>query len=425
VADEAQPTEQTSCSSSPAISVAEARAIIRNRLKSVGETEDVVLDQALGRVLAADIASPVQMPRFDNSAMDGYAVRGADLTDVNSLVRLRLVAHSKAGAPWLGVLNAGEAVQIATGAAIPEGADTVVVLEHATTDGQTVSLKTNTQKGANIRRAGEEFQRGDCAMPAGTWLGPAEIGSLANLGVSTVRVKRRLTVAVCSTGDELVSLADSDGAELRSGEIYDSNRYMIRAALERFGVEVIDAGLIPDNLEDTRAAFTRLSEVSDLVVSSGGASGSDTDFVGRVVEELGELLFWRVEMKPGRPLLCGKIGESVLFGLPGNPVAAMVGVYQFVLPALRLLMGCSSIETPTFKVRSVAAICKPAGRTDFRRGVLRTGSDGQLEVESMGSQSSARLSSITAANCFVVLGPSTETVDAGEWVDVQAFHGLV
>jgi len=256
-------------------------------------------------------------------------------------------------------------------------------------------------------------------------LAPAEIAQLASLGFSQVCVRRKLKVAVFSTGDELVSLAKHGDQALSPGQVFDSNRYTLCAMLQRLGVEVIDLGIVADTPEATREVFEKAASSADAVVSSGGASVSDADHVSRTLGELGDVTFWRLAMRPGRPLACGQVGDALFFGLPGNPVAVMVTFYQFVQPALRHMMGANVVEPLLFKARSTATLRKTPGRVEYQRGILEPGEDGGMVVHTTGKQGAGRISSMTRANCFIVLPPELSAVTEGDWVDVQPFEGLV
>lgn len=425
MAFERQPSCQDSRESTELMPVAQARELMQQRLKVVAETEIVELSQALGRVLAEDVISPIDVPSHTNAAMDGFAVRSADLPSAGDTARLKLVGESWAGRPWAGEVQPGELVKIATGAVMPLGADTVVIVEHTLQEGDFVLLGDDTQPGRNVRHAGEDLHVGESVLAAGTWLSPAEIGQLASLGFAQVCIRRQLKVAVFSTGDELVSLAKHGNQELEPGQVFDSNRYTLCAMLERLGVEVVDLGVIADTPEATRAIFEKAAASADAVVSSGGASVSDADHVSRTLGELGDVTFWRLAMRPGRPLACGQVGEALFFGLPGNPVAVMVTFYQFVQPALRHMMGANVAEPLLFKARCKTPLRKTPGRVEFQRGILAPDADGAMMVHTTGKQGAGRISSMTRANCFIVLPPDLSTVSEGDLVDVQPFEGLV
>ena len=403
--------------------VERARALIRDYLAPITTVEKLHIRQALGRVLAADIVSPIDVPGHDNSAMDGWAVRFGDL-EPDAPTTLKRVGESFAGRPYDGGVGAGEAVRIFTGGVMPKGADTVVMQERAEErDGGVVVAPGAVNKaGQNRRFAGEDLKAGGNVFRRGQALNPAEIGMLASLGINEVPVYRRLVVAFFSTGDELVSI----GTPLATGQVYDSNRYTIGAMLARIGCEAIDMGVVVDEPQALERAFRDAAATADVVITSGGVSVGEADFVKQLMDRLGEVVFWKIAMKPGRPLAYGRIGDAHFFGLPGNPVSVMVTFYQFVRDALLVLQGRGEIEpVPTFKATLAAPIRKAPGRTEFQRGILARAGDGAWTVRTTGDQGSGILSSMSRANCFIVLGTDTGNVDAGASVDVQPLEGLI
>jgi molybdopterin molybdotransferase len=400
-----------------------ARALIRDYLAPVTTVEKVHIRQALGRVLAADVVSPIDVPGHDNSAMDGWAVRFGDLRP-DAPTALKRIGESFAGRPFDGTIGSGEAVRIFTGGVMPKGADSVVMQERAEErDGGVVVAPGAVGKaGQNRRFAGEDLKAGGVVFRRGQALNPAEIGMLASLGINEVPVYRRLVVAFFSTGDELVSI----GTPLATGQVYDSNRYTIGAMLSRIGCDAIDMGVVVDEPQALERAFRDAAATADVVITSGGVSVGEADFVKQLMDRLGEVVFWKIAMKPGRPLAYGRIGDAHFFGLPGNPVSVMVTFYQFVRDALLILQGRSEIEPlPTFKATLAAPIRKAPGRTEFQRGILARAGDGGWTVRTTGDQGSGILSSMSRANCFIVLGPDTGNVDAGASVDVQPLEGLI
>jgi molybdopterin molybdotransferase len=403
--------------------VEKARALIRTFLEPVVATECVHIRQALGRVLATDVVSPLAVPGHDNSAMDGYAVRFADLAADGETV-LRRVGESFAGKPSTATVGTGECVRIFTGAVMPAGADTVVMQERATEDagGVRIAARAVTKAGQNRRFAGEDLAAGQVVFRAGQRLHPAELGMLASLGVGEVRIYRRLRVAFFSTGDELRSI----GTPLAEGEIYDSNRYTIHGMLTRLGCDVLDMGVVRDDPAALEEAFARAAAGADVVITSGGVSVGEADFVKALLDKLGEVLFWKIAMKPGRPLAYGKLGNAHFFGLPGNPVSVMVTFYEFVRDALLMLQGQRDVAPlPTFKVPLAAPIRKVPGRTEFQRGVLAADGAGGWTVRTTRDQGSGILSSMSEANCFIVLPPETAQCAVGDLVDVQLLEGLI
>jgi molybdopterin molybdotransferase len=403
-----------------------ARRLVLDTLAPVAGHERLFIRQALGRVLAEDVISPVDVPAHTNSAMDGWAVRHADLAAAGE-TRLKQVGTAFAGRAFEGKVGAGETVRIMTGAVLPAGADTVVVQEAVRLDGETVLIPPGQKAGHNVRLAGEDLQAGRPALAAGKLLRPAELGIVASLGIAEVAVRRRVRVALFSTGDELCSL----GTPLFPGAVYDSNRYTLWGMLTRLGCEVIDMGVVGDEPAALEAAFREAAACADAIVTSGGVSVGEADFIKQLMEELGEVAFWKIAMKPGRPMAFGRIepdGEDKpgawLFGLPGNPVAVMVTFYQFVRPALLKLMGLDPVaEFPAFPARCVEPIKKARGRTEFQRGVLFQ-DNGEWCVRPTGHQGSGILSSMAAADCFIVLEPEREKVGAGDTVMVQPMSGL-
>ncbi|TMH56073.1 MAG: molybdopterin molybdotransferase MoeA [Betaproteobacteria bacterium] len=383
--------------------VAKARELIASFLAPVTAIERVHVRNALGRVLAEDIVSPIAVPGHDNSAMDGYALRFADLKSEGETV-LKRVGESFAGKPWNGSIGAGQCVRIFTGGVMPQGADTVVMQERATEDAAGIRIAPGAvaKAGANRRFAGEDLKQGQVVFRAGQRVRPAELGMIASLGLGEVSVYRKLR------------------------EIYDSNRYTLYGVLMRLGCEVIDMGVVPDAPDALERAFTSAAQAADVVITSGGVSVGEADYVKQLLDKLGEVLFWKIAMKPGRPLAYGKIGNAHFFGLPGNPVAVMVTLYEFVRDALLTLQGQREIQPlPTFKVSLSAPIKKMPGRTEFQRGMLAPDGAGGWTVRTTGDQGSGILSSMSRANCFIVLASETGNVAAGELVDVQLLEGLV
>jgi molybdopterin molybdotransferase len=408
------------------ISVDEARAAIAAVLVPVNGTETLPLVQAVGRVLAADVVSPIDVPAHDNSAMDGYAFAGAQLR-ADAPLLLQSIATVFAGAPYAGTVGAGHCVRIMTGAVMPAGLDTVVPLELCKADGEQVRIEPGVIKpGENRRKRGEDLAAGKPALRAGRVLRPADLGLVASLGFEQVTVVRRLRVALFSTGDEVIA----PGQPLPPGGIYDSNRFALAAALQRLGMEVIDLGLVRDDRAALQATLDRAVAEADVVLTSGGVSAGDADYTRDVLAQMGEVAFWKVAMRPGRPFAFGPLNgpggrRSWLFGLPGNPVAALVTFYAFAREALLQLAGATPEPMPVLQARSVAAIRKRPGRTEFQRGIVARGADGVWEARLTGSQGAGVLRSMSEANALVVLRHDQGSVEAGAPVDVWLFDGLV
>ena len=400
--------------------VDQAKAITRDLVEAVDGTQRLFVRDTLGRVLAQDVISPIDVPAHDNSAMDGYAVRAADLRP-DGETRLRLAGSAFAGQPYSGNLAIGQCVRIMTGAIVPAATDTIVIQEAVRLDGDDVVVPPGQRQGQNLRRAGEDLRAGMPALPAGRIVRPAELGLLASLGIAELTVRRRVRVALFSTGDELVSI----GTRPRAGEIFDSNRYTLYGMLVRLGCDVLDMGVVRDNPEALEAALLQASHNADAIITSGGVSVGEADFIRGLMARLGEVLFWKIAMKPGRPMAFGRIGGAYLFGLPGNPVAVMVTFYQFVRDALLKMMGVDPVvPPPLLQVPCVTPLKKNPGRTEFQRGILfRDG--GRWQVRATGAQGSGILRSMAEANCFIVLEHERGSVNPGDAVSVQLMEGLV
>ncbi|TMS58310.1 molybdopterin molybdenumtransferase MoeA [Imbroritus primus] len=407
-----------------ALPVAQAQGIIRDFITPVSAIERVAIRSALDRVLAEDIISPINVPAHDNSAMDGYAFSSKVLGAGD--VALRVIGTAYAGTAFSGAPSAGEAVRIMTGAVMPAGCDTVIPQEFTQTEGDTVRFAGDAVKpGDNRRLAGEDLAMGQAALTAGRVLRPADIGMLASLGVAEVPVRRRLRVAFFSTGDELRSI----GQPLDEGCVYDSNRYTLYGMLRRLNVEIVDMGVVPDSPEGLERAFRMACENADAIITSGGVSVGEADYTKQMMAKLGDVTFWTIAMRPGRPMAFGRIesnGHSAfLFGLPGNPVAVMVTFYHFVRGALLHMMGADANPLPLLRARSAEAIRKRPGRTEYQRGILALSADGTPEVRTTGQQGSGVLRSMSEANCFIVLEHERGKVDVGDAVQVMLFDGLV
>jgi len=404
-----------------ALPVAKARAVIRSFLTPVTANERVPVRAALGRVLAEDIVSPLDVPAHDNSAMDGWAMRFADLS-ANGETRLRVVGTAFAGHHLELAVGPGECARVMTGAVMPAGTDTVVIQEEVRTEGELAIIPAGQKQGQNRRLAGEDLAAGRVVLKAGRVMHPAELGLIASLGIGEVSVRRKLRVAFFSTGDELCSI----GAPLGKGQVYDSNRYTLHGMLARLGVDSIDMGVVRDDPAALEAALREAGACADAVVTSGGVSVGEADFTRKLMTDLGDVAFWKIAMRPGRPMAFGRIGGAHFFGLPGNPVAVMVTFYEFVRDALLALSGrTDDFALPLFRVPSETSLRKKPGRTEYQRGILSCSPQGEWRVRITGQQGSGVLRSMSEANCFIVLEHERGEVKAGDLVSVQPFEGLV
>ena len=415
-----------------ALSIDAARAFIDKLVPRIEAVEMLALRSALGRTLALDIVSGIDVPPHDNSAMDGYALRGLDIA-TDAPTTLQLIGRGLAGDEFKGFVAAGQCVRIMTGAVMPAGLDTVVPQEFTSVAGDTVTIPEGVLRtGDNRRLAGEDLARSDVALRAGRVLRPADLGLLASLGQAQVPVRRRLRVAFFSTGNELRSI----GEPLDPGCVYDSNRYTLWAMLQRLDVEALDMGVVRDDPVALEAAFRAAASNADAVITSGGVSVGEADHTKAVMASLGDVLFWRIAMRPGRPMAIGRIAASdaggradtgaILFGLPGNPVAVMVTFYALVRDALLAMAGSTVEPLPMLRATSVEGIRKKPGRTEYQRGIVsRSGNTGEWQVRITGSQGSGILRSMSEANGLVVLHHEQGNVAPGEAVDVLPFDGLI
>ena len=410
-----------------ALPVASAQAIIERFITPIDTPRDVAIRVCLGRILARDVVSPIDVPAHDNSAMDGYAVRGDDL-NAERETRLAVIGSSFAGTPFDGEPARGQAVRIMTGGVMPAGTDTVVVQEvvrviepASPTELPVVVVPPGQETGQNRRHRGEDLALGSPAMRAGKRLTPADLGLAASLGLASLPVQRRLKVAFFSTGDELLSIGDAPVP----GKVYDSNRYTIHGMLTRLGVEPVDLGVVADRPEALEAAMLRAGREADAVISSGGVSVGEADFTREVMARVGDVAFWTIAMRPGRPMAFGRVGDAYYFGLPGNPVAVMVTFYFFVRDALQRLMGAAPAPLATIRARSLTAVRKKAGRTEYQRAMLSRAADGIAQARVTGSQGSGVLRSMSEADCMMVLAHEQGDVAVGDWVEVIPFNGLL
>jgi molybdopterin molybdotransferase len=427
-----------------ALTADSVQAFLGQLVTPVTQQVGLPLLDALGRVLAEVVMSPVDVPPHDNSAMDGYAFDGAQLQPEVPLT-LNVAGTALAGKGWPGAVGAGECVKIMTGAVMPRGTDTVVPHELVSISGGAITVAAaQVRQGANRRLRGEDLAAGKAALHKGDLLTPARLGLAASLGLTALPAWRRIRVACFSTGDELLR----PGEAPREGAVYDSNRYTLFGLLRRLGCEVIDMGVVRDDPALLEAAFVRAAAQADAIITSGGVSSGDADFTRPLLEKLGDVAFWRIAMRPGRPMVAGRIfraksasspdtdcatsygndsnqGSAILFGLPGNPVAVMVTFLAFVRPALLQMMGATPSPQPLLKARSAGAIRKKPGRTEYQRGRVFTAPDGSLQVKSTGDQGSGVLRSMAEANGLMVLGHAQGDIAEGDEVDVLMFDGAI
>jgi molybdopterin molybdotransferase len=411
-----------------ALPVDQALAFLAQLVEPLCEVEELELAHSCDRILAEDLISPLDVPPHDNSAMDGYAFSGAALG--GETLALHVTGTALAGKAWTGQVDPGQCVRIMTGAIMPKGLDTVIPQEMVTFDPaeSTIRFPSNAlQPGDNRRLRGEDLRCGSIALQRGQRLGPARLGLAASLGVERLKVYRRPRVACLSTGDEITAA----GQALREGAVYDSNRYSLIGLLQRLGCEVIDLGLIPDHPPSLRAAFEAAAERADVVISSGGVSVGEADHTRALLDEMADMVFWRVAMRPGRPLAAGRIARknklrpTLVFGLPGNPVAVMVTFLALVRPTLLQLMGCSDAPPPLLRARSLSNLRKKPGRTEYQRGWVSANANGGLEVSVAGNQGSGVLSSMAQANGLIVLPHEGGSVQIGDPVEVMMFEGYL
>lgn len=413
-------TPQTSCADNvdtESLRVMEARQRILDSISPIHEYEKLPIRSALTRILHTAIISPMNVPPHLNSAMDGIAVLYSDLP-ANGDRELEVIGTAYAGLAYQGHCQPGQCVRIMTGAPMPQGTDTVIMQEHIESlNDKQIRIFANHRAGQNVRQIGEDIRKDSEVLKAGHTLTPADLGVLASLGIAEVQVRRRPRVAFFSTGDELRSLGDTLG----EGEIFDSNRYSLYGMLKHLGVDILDMGVVRDDPAALRDSFVQAAAVADVVITSGGVSVGDADYIKSILSELGEINFWKIAMKPGRPLTFGQLGSTHFFGLPGNPVAVMVTFYQFVQPALHYLASGVSKQPLTLQATCISNLNNRPGRFEFQRGILTQTSTGQFEVDKAGKQGSGILTSMSQANCFILLDEARETVKAGDTVTVQPF----
>jgi len=387
-------------------------------LSPIDDIVEVALAASIGCILGKDIYSPIDVPPFNNSAMDGYAMSLSSLTDNISLT---MVGKSFAGAPFTGEVGAGQCIRIMTGAKLHPQCDTVIMQEKTSTNGNEISFNGEVKLAQNVRACGEEFQRGQLVLAKGVRITPRHIALLASLGFANLSVVRKVKVAIFSTGDELVAL----GQPLADGQIYDSNRFALISMLEKLGVDIIDYGVISDDPELIRAAFIEADTKADVIISSGGVSVGEADYTRDIIMQLGQINFWKLAIKPGKPVAFGHFNNSVFFGLPGNPVSAMVTFYHLAKPALIKLGGGEVTPALRIKAQLTHDLRKSVGRLDFQRGIVVANAQGHLQVSSTGRQSSSMMGSMCLANCFIVLPQEQGNVKAGDDVLVELFDGVL
>jgi molybdopterin molybdotransferase len=399
-----------------------ALQLILDQIHSIGESEIVPIREALNRTLAENITSSINVPGHTNSAMDGYAIHASDIP-TEAQTELKNIGTAWAGRPYAGQVQNGECVRIMTGAAMPADTDTVVMQERVKVDGNKIFIDNTTQAGQNVRQAGEDIPIGGQVLNKGKVLTPADLGLLASVGISETSVVKKLRVAFFSTGDELRPV----GSKLEIGQIYDSNRYTLYGMLTRLEAEIIDLGVIKDDREAVENAFIDAADKADVIITSGGVSVGEADFVKETLEKLGEVNFWKVAMKPGRPLAFGKIKNAWFFGLPGNPVSVMVTFYMFVQPALKKLAGGNYQAPLMIEASCQTRLRKRPGRVEYQRGVLSRGSNhlARYEVVKTGAQGSGILRSMSDANCFIILPMESSGVEVGDSVQVLPFETII
>ncbi|ETS29401.1 molybdopterin molybdotransferase [Photorhabdus temperata] len=407
------------CHTSGLISLEQALEKLLTQVAPLTDTETVNLTQSSGRITAADIISPINVPPFANSAMDGYAVR---YTDLNGNISLPMAGKALAGAPFQGEWPATTCIRIMTGAPVPAGADTVIMQEHTEVTDEGIVFSQPAKQGQNIRLAGEDIPKGAVVLPAGNKLSTAQLPLIASLGIAEIEVVRKLKVAIFSTGDELQAI----GQPLKEGQIYDTNRFAVRLMLEKLDCDVIDLGVIADNPEALRHVFEEADQKADLVISSGGISVGEADYTKQILDELGEISFWKLAIKPGKPFTFGKLKNAWFCGLPGNPVSAVLTFYQLVQPLIARLSGFTAWQPPMrLHAKVTTPLKKTPGRTDFQRGIVSVNEQGELEVRTTGHQGSHIFSSFSLGNCFIVLERERGRVEAGEIVKIELFNHLL
>ena len=402
------------------LTLEQARQKMLDSITPITDIVTVLTMNSFGYVLAEDILSPVNVPNYKNSAMDGYAVKAADLPTAESKT-FKLVGISWAGKPYQGTINANECIRIMTGAKVPDDVDTVIMQEHIEKSDDNIIIASGHKAEQNVRYAGEDIKKGALVLSKGKVINAAEMGLIASLGFPEVKVLRKLKVSFFSTGDELKGV----GETLEDGQIFDSNRYTIFGMLQKLNVEINDMGVIPDDRGKIEAAFLEAAEKSDVIITSGGVSVGDADYVKETLEKLGEINFWKLAMKPGKPLAFGKVNSAMFLGLPGNPVSVMATYYQLGLPAIHQLSGNQNYSQVIAKARVIEPLYKRPGRLDFQRAIFSYDDTGALVVKGVGMQASHILSGMSLANCFAIIPAESGTVNPGSVIEIQPFEGLI
>lgn len=402
------------------ISLEDAKSHILASVPAIESHERLNIEKARGRTLAEAVIARFNVPTHTNSAVDGYAVHSADLP-AQGTKTLAITGSAFAGKPYDGAVKPGQCLRIMTGATMPEGLDTVIMQEHAELQGNIIRINSGHKTGQNVRKAGEDIEQGRTILSPGKWLTPPDIGLMASLGIAEINVRRKLTVAIASTGNEVISIGDS----CRAGSVYDSNRYSLLAALDLPDIQTANLGIVEDSPTVLLNSFRQAASYADVIISTGGVSVGEADYTKTALQALGQIDFWKIAIKPGRPLAFGHLDNAVFFGLPGNPVAVMVTFYLLVLPALEKMLGIEGKPiAPVLLAQTTEAIRKKPGRTEVPRGIIEQDANGLWTVKTTGKQGSGILSSMSLANAFIILEHDRDAVKAGEWVRVLPFAGL-
>lgn len=402
------------------LTVEKTLELIKNGIKQIEKTQTQAIRDALGNTLAEDVISGINVPPHRNSAMDGYAIQSKDLENAGN-IQLKVIGISFAGTPFDGKVSKTECVRIMTGAMMPEGSDTVIMQEDTQRNDDIIEINNQHKAGQNVRHPGEDIQEGSVVLKAGKQISPADLGLLSSIGIAEVKTYCKPKIAFFSTGDELKSL----GETLGPGDIYDSNRYTLHGMLKKMDVEIIDLGVIADDKALIQQTLEKAAQSADMILTSGGASVGEADYISEILAEIGQVNFWKIAMKPGKPLAFGHINQTPYFGLPGNPVSVMATCYLFVQPAIEYLKGQKEASHLSLKAKCLNKLKKSPGRTDFQRGILKQDANGELTVDTTGMQGSHILTSMSIANCFIVLPQQSGNIEEGETVEVLPFNGIL